>query len=282
MPDWRRLAVGCELGECPRWQPQEGRLYWLDVPRSRLHAWQLATDTHQSWTLPERASSLAFTSAGDLLLTPAWGFVRWTPGSRDWTPLAAPERGGPNRFNDGAVDPRGRFWACTLNPAKEPTNYLYRLTAGEAPVRIDGGYRAGNGIAWSPCGETMYVVDSGRRVIVAYAVDLADGRPHRRRDWVEFGTEGVPDGITVDAEGHLWCALWGGGRVVRLSPEGRVVAELELPVDHPTSCTFIGPDRHTLAVTSAVSPGRVRQMPEGDLFFHDVDVPGLAPTLYAG
>ena len=279
---WRRLGVRCELAECPTWHAAEQRLYWVDVPRARLHAWRLETGERQAWDLPEKASALAFTEAGDVLLTPAWGFARWRRGEKGWVPVAAPERDGPNRFNDGAVDPRGRFWACTLNEAKEPTNHLYRLAPGEEPVRVDGGFRAGNGIAWSPDGHTMYVVDSGRGAIVAYAFDPATGAVANRRDWAHFGPEGVPDGVAVDVEGSVWCALWGGGRVVRLAPDGRVIRQERLPATHPTSCTFVGPGLQTLAVTSAARSSERAGRHGGDVFLHDVAVPGLAPTLYAG
>lgn len=274
---WNTLGVRCELGECPTWHADEGRLYWLDIPNGRLHAYRLRDAQRDAWTLPEPASSLAFTIDGDLLLTPEWGFALWKLGAADWEALAEPERGSPNRFNDGAVDPAGRFWTATLNPDQTPTNHLFRFRADAPPARMDGEIRAGNGIAWTSDARTMHLVDSGARTIRAYDFDLASGTISGRREWARFAAnEGTPDGIAMDAEDHLWCALWGGRSLVRLDPDGQTVERRELPVSHPTSCAFVGPELRTLAVTSAGPPHCDHDEPmQGDVLLLDLDTPGL-------
>ena len=177
-----------------------------------------------------------------------------------------------NRFNDGAVDPQGRFWFGSMDLAEtEPTGSFYCLHPDMTVSSAFGGIICSNGPAWSPDGRTMYHVDSTRRIIRAYDFDPATGTVGPGRVFVsDEGESWYPDGVTVDAEGFVWNCKWDGGRIVRYAPDGTVDRVVTLPVPRPTRCAFVGPDLSTLAVTSARhrpergAPGRraaVRQGP---------------------
>lgn len=280
----QRLEVDNQLTESPAWNGAEQALYWLDVPLPRLYRWKLEGAELSHWMLAEPVSAFAFTANGDLVVTPRWGFARYRLGERDFTCIAAPELGSSNRFNDGAVDPKGRFWACTLNEVKAPTNTLCCLNPDGKVSHADRGFRAGNGIAWNAEGSLMYLVDSGDRTIYRYAFDADSGRLDHRSAWVRFSAQdGVPDGIAADVEGNIWCALWSGGQVVRLSPAGNVIDTVLLPVSHPTSCAFGGLRLSTLFVTTAKPPTAPKTRPgDGDIYHLEVEVPGVPVPLYGG
>jgi sugar lactone lactonase YvrE len=152
---------------------------------------------------------------------------------------------------------------------------------------MDAGFQLSNGMGWSPDDRTMYFIDSAPREIYAYDFDAASGGIANRRVLVRIAEEhGLPDGMTVDAEGFLWVAQWNGGRVVRYDPDGKVERVVAMPVRRPTSCTFGGPDLSTLYITS----GTMRMTAEelalepraGHLFALETDVRGLPEPHFAG
>jgi sugar lactone lactonase YvrE len=129
---------------------------------------------------------------------------------------------------------------------------LYCFDTPGSARRLDTGFLVSNGLGWSPDDKTMYFTDTGLGVIYAYDFDLETGEPTRRRLFAQIDPDmGRPDGLTVDAEGYLWVALWDGWRVVRLAPDGSIDREIVLPVPRPTSCCFGGTDLRTLYITSA-------------------------------
>ena len=171
-----------------------------------------------------------------------------------------------SRMNDGAADPQGRFWAGTV--ADRPgAGVLYRL---ERDGRVDpvlDGLTTSNGIGWSPDGRTMYLADSGPRVIHAFDFDGDAGTISGGRVLVTVPEDvGAPDGLTVDADGDLWVAIWGGGRVHRYSPAGELrqvlavpaVADDELRVRRPRPASAVRHDRHR-----GLDGRRASRRPEG-------------------
>jgi sugar lactone lactonase YvrE len=209
----------------------------------------------------------------------------------DVDPLADPEADRPEmRFNDGAVGPGGRFWAGTMNVNEDPEGtdgVLYRLDPDGSVQRMDDGFSLSNGLGWSPDRRTLYFTDTFRRAIYAYDYDPATGAVAGRRPWVEIPEgDGYPDGLTVDAEGGVWSARYGGWKVVRFDPQGRVDREVRLPVAHVTSCILGGPDLTDLYVTTAweflTAEQRAAQPQAGDLFRVRVEVPGLPEYEFAG
>jgi sugar lactone lactonase YvrE len=157
------------------------------------------------------------------------------------------------RMNDGACDPQGRFWAGTMAHDESPgAGVLYRLELDGRCTTVLAGLTISNGIGWSPDGTAMYLSDSGTGTIERFDFDGATGDIVGRRVIVEISEPGVaPDGLTVDAEGGIWVALWDGGAVRRYTSEGSLLATVPVPVDRPTSCAFGGPDLTTLFITTA-------------------------------
>jgi sugar lactone lactonase YvrE len=159
------------------------------------------------------------------------------------------------RFNDGACDPAGRFWAGTVAADRRAgAGVLYRLDpSGEISVLLDG-VTESNGLGWSPDGGTFYYIDSGEPEprIRAFPCDLAAGTLGAPRDLVQPDASfGIPDGLVVDSDGCLWVAFWGGSAVRRYSPSGELLASLEVPVSQPSCPAFGGPGLGDLYVTTA-------------------------------
>jgi sugar lactone lactonase YvrE len=168
--------------------------------------------------------------------------------------LAQPDAGRTDvRMNDGACDAAGRFWAGTMAYDESPgAGALHRLELDGSCTTVLTGLTISNGIGWSPDGATMFLADSGTRRVDAFDFEPDSGDITRRRTIVAIDEPGVaPDGLTVDEDGCLWVALWGGGAVRRYAPDGTPLTTLPFPVDRPTSCAFGGPDRSTLFVTTA-------------------------------
>lgn len=186
-----------------------------------------------------------------MLQAPAFLFADVSGNVRE---LAQPEAGRSDvRMNDGACDPQGRFWAGTMAHDESPgAGVLYRLELDGRCTTVRAALTSSNGIGWSPDGTAMYLSDSGTGTIERFDFDGAIGDIVGRRVIVEIAEPGVaPDGLTVDAEGGIWVALWDGGAVRCYTSEGSLVATVPVPVDRPTSCAFGGPDLTTLFITTA-------------------------------
>jgi sugar lactone lactonase YvrE len=192
-------------------------------------------------------------------------------------------------MNDGACDPQGRFWAGTMAYDEAPgAGVLYRLELDGGCTTVLTGLTISNGIGWSPDSATMYLADSGTGLVEAFGFDGATGHLSQRRTLVRIQQAGVaPDGLTVDQDGGIWVALWGGGAVERYGADGSLLATLRLPVDQPTSCAFGGAELATLFVTSARAgldeAALDRQPHAGHLFrFDRLGVTGMPCAPYRG
>lgn len=251
------LTVRNELGEGPIWDHREGRLRWVDIERSRLYGYDPVS---LRWTVvvtPVSFTALGLHAAGGFVVAGADGFGRWHDESEAFMPIVDPMEAVPDsRFNDGAVDPGGRFWAGTMNTANPdaPQNGLYRLHEDGRCDHVLSGITISNGIDWTPDGRTMYYTATERGTITAYDFDARSGRIAEPRVFARIDeTEGAPDGLCVDAEGHVWSALWGGSKLIRFAPSGERAAEYALPATQVTSCAFGGRDLDELYVTTARS-----------------------------
>jgi sugar lactone lactonase YvrE/DNA-binding IclR family transcriptional regulator len=243
----------CFLGEGPVWTADE-RLLWLDILAPALFVGDPDAKTFVSHPMPELIGAVAPRRRGGLIAAMQHGFKTLDLETGEIAPFAMPSEHKPgSRFNDGKVDRRGRFWAGTLAMTTAPgEGALYRLDPDGRVVKADAGFHVSNGMGWSPDDRYFYFVDSGPRRIYCYDFDLAGGTIANRRTFVQVPEgEGVPDGLAVDAEGFVWCAHFDGWCVTRYDPDGRVERVINLPVPRPTSCTFGGPDRSTLFITTA-------------------------------
>lgn len=279
-----------QLCEGPLWDPRIGRLLWVDIPLGLVHQLDVATGTDvvvRDFGQPVGCVGLRG-SAGYVVAIERGVAVA----DDDWRAVDAiaqlPGQPALTRTNDGACDPWGCFWVGTLAHDERPgAGALYRLAADHTVTQVLGGTSVSNGIDWSPDGSAMYYVDSGSGRVDVFDVDPADGQVAGRRTLVEVDVPGaVPDGLTVDAEGFLWVALWGGGRVRRYTPDGRLDREVLLPVDQVSSVAFGGPNLDALYVTTArdgLAPDALDRQPlAGSVFVHDPGVHGRAPNAWAG
>lgn len=259
------LDVKDELGEGPLWHAGEGVLYWVDIEKGIYHTYQPDIKKHQTVEVGVRIGALGFRRQGGLVLATEQGFAFFDPTTRAYDLIGNPEHNKPQaRFNDGAVDRAGRFWAGTLGD--DDRNSLYCLDPGGAIRRMDTGFRVSNGIGWSPDNTVMYFVDSEPGTIFAYDFDLHSGHLKNRRVWVDRSQEqGVPDGLTVDAEGFVWIAVWGGSCLERYDPDGRREKVIRVPVEFPTSMAFGGPNLDELYITSAKFEIPLTQRPNAPL-----------------
>ncbi|MET0458974.1 MAG: SMP-30/gluconolactonase/LRE family protein [Ilumatobacteraceae bacterium] len=244
------------LSEGPRWHADAQELLWVDILGSHVHRARLGLDggltAVHTTTLNRHVGAVAPATEGGYVAAAGVGFVHIDERGAVHQ-LAQPEAGRTDvRMNDGACDPHGRFWAGTMAYDESPgAGALFRLELDGSCTTVLTGLTISNGIGWSPDGTTMYLADSGTGRVDAYDVD-ADGEISGRRPLLVVDEPGVaPDGLTVDDDGGIWVALWGGGAVHRYAPDGELLAVVVLPVDRPTSCAFGGPDRATLFVTTS-------------------------------
>lgn len=248
------VRMECELGEGPRWDPVGRRLLFVDLLAGRLHGASPDGRLILTRDVGQALGAVNRTDDGGLVLAMRDGiFV--TNADGDGMRLVAPvEVDRPDlRMNDAACDPAGRLWAGTMAfDATPAAGTLYRIDADGSVTSVLTGLGISNGLGWSPDAERMYFVDSPTRRIDVLDFDLATGTATNRRPFVHIDdTPGVPDGLTVDAAGGIWVALWGGAQVRRYSPDGVVTDIVELPVEQPTSCTFGGDAGDVLYITTA-------------------------------
>jgi sugar lactone lactonase YvrE len=247
--------VAAVLGEGPYWRPEDEALLWVDVVRGLLHMTRVQLG--ETITIELDPVSAAFPAVGGGIVT-AGGHrltLRATRPGEGWagrTIAEAPARDGV-RFNDASVDPAGRVWVGSMDiKEKEPLGTLYRLDSGGTLTPVVKGATVSNGIGWSPDGTRMYYNDSPLRRIDMFDYDQATGEAFGGRVFADLsGADGFPDGLTVDADGYVWVAMFAGGALRRFTPAGHQDAVLPLPVSQPTSCAFGGPGMADLFVTTA-------------------------------
>lgn len=275
------------LGEGPCWVAAEGRLYWFDILRAKLSWFEPARGAQGTWSLPVRASAAAPRAGGGLIAATEAGLahIDTRTGQLD---LARPMALGAGfRSNDGKIDPQGRFWWSRMDDdGGARAGGIFRTDPDGTTAAVLEGVHIPNTLASSPDSRTLYVADSKRQRLLAYpmAPDGALGEPRPFADTV--GGDATPDGSAVDADGCLWNAQWGGWRIVRYDPDGRIDRIVELPVAQPTSCAFGGPDLDVLYVTCAregLSDAALAGQPlAGGLFAFRPGVRGLALPAFAG
>jgi sugar lactone lactonase YvrE len=244
------------LGEGPYWVPEDDCLLWVDIRRGQLHRTYFPSG--ETVTLDLDAASAAFPAiAGGILTTGGSKLELHLPAERgeQWSTRViaeVPAREGV-RFNDAKVDPAGRVWVGSMHTGEtEPRGQLLRLDHGGVLTVVLDGVTVSNGLGWSPDGSRMYYVDSPVRRVDVFDYDPATGRADHRRPFADLSAfDGVPDGLTVDADGCVWVAIWGGGVLRRFAPDGSQDSVIAVPVSQPTSCAFGGPGMTDLYVTTA-------------------------------
>jgi sugar lactone lactonase YvrE len=268
------LNAKASLGEGPRWHAGERRLYWVDIARSELHRFDPATGVDEKRVFEQPVGCFAFRKAGGLLLAMKDGFATIDDWDAEAMIFGEAVLAGKRdyRFNDGRTDPWGRFWVGSVDTAKKTGDAtLYRLDPDGRVTWIEGEMLTCNGAAFTADGSRFAHANTPSHALRIY--DVIDRKLTDRRTFHQWPIgEGRPDGGSFDEAGFYWTALYDGGRVARLSPDGEVVEEVALPVTRPTMIVFGGDDRRTAFVTSARVEGE-RQ--SGGIFSFAVDVPGV-------
>jgi xylono-1,5-lactonase len=282
--------AAAQLGEGALWDPDRGVVWWVDIRSCAIHSHRVATGDNGTQSLGLRVTSLGLARDGCLVASADPGFVRLHVAddlSVSVVQVIAPivEPAG-NRFNDGKVDSRGRFWAGTMDDSESTARgSLYRLDPSGAVTVIRSGFQVPNGPCFLADG-TLLITDTPAREITAITLD-AHGQPLAERAFARFGvSEGYPDGMTVDAEDHVWVAFWDGWCVRRLSPSGSVVMQVALPVQRPTCPSFAGDALGRMYVTTArmgLTAADLQSQPlAGGLLMLEPPVRGRPPSRFLG
>ncbi|MFD9002102.1 SMP-30/gluconolactonase/LRE family protein [Streptomyces sp. NPDC059582] len=268
------------LGEGPTWDAASGRLVWLDILGSRIHTYDPASGARTVRTTEQHVGAVKLRAGGGLVLNLRDGVALLDPDDTFRWLHHDPVPG--RRANDAAVAPDGSLWAGTMRYDEAPGGgTLSRVTGdGTAEVVLDD-VAVSNGTGWSPDGRLMYYIDSPTRRIDVF--DHADGRIANRRPLAEIEEgAGYPDGLTVDADGCVWVALWDGGAVRRYTPSGTLDRVLTLPTPRTTACAFGGPDLTDLYVTTARTGLSAPSSAAGSLLVVPGAGKGLPQPAFAG
>ncbi|WP_326636044.1 SMP-30/gluconolactonase/LRE family protein [Streptosporangium sp. NBC_01755] len=268
----------CALAESPLWMPDTAELRWVDAVRGELHTLRPGGHEHRP-VAAGVVSAVAAETGGGLVLTVDRQVLRRAdgPGGPATVLARIPDRPAGIRFNDAKAGPDGRLWAGTVCPGQPGAAALWSIDPTGETVRHWTGISHGNGIAWSPSGDTMFFVDSGEGTVSRAAFSHSGGVG--AREVIARISNGIPDGLTVDAQADLWLAVWGAGCLVRLRADGTPVGRVDLPDRNVTSCAFAGRDLDLLAVTTAaddVDPAGGG----GSVYLLDVGRCGIAGYLF--
>jgi sugar lactone lactonase YvrE len=261
MPDKTDLQIEividhtCLLGEGPVWDAKRKLICWIDILNGIIHEYSPNEKTYRSIAIHQMIGSFAFCTNGNFIAALQNGFAFIDRETEEIKMIADPESHLPdNRFNEGKCDPAGRFWAGTMALSEEPgAGNVYTLHNDLAPTKKIEDVAVSNGMAWSADHKTFYYIDSPTFEIVAYDYDKSNGQISNKRTIIKIEkNDGAPDGMTIDNEGMLWIAHWGGWQVTRWDPESREkLYNIKLPVARVTSCTFGGDNFEDLYITSA-------------------------------
>lgn len=245
------VRAEAELGEGPTWDPAARRLIWVDILGSRVHTFDPATGRRTVLATEQHVGAAKPRAGGGLVVNLRDGIGRYGPdGAFSWLHRdPVPGR----RGNDAAVAPDGSLWAGTMRyDEARGGGTLTRIGPDGTATLLLGDLTVSNGTGWSPDGSRVHHVDSPTRRIDVLRTDAQGRRIVERKAFTDIEPgAGFPDGLTVDADGCVWVALWDGGQIRRYTPDGRLDRTVPLPVARPTACVFGGPGLRDLYITTA-------------------------------
>ena len=278
------------VGEGSIWDSGRSVLYWVDILDGKVFAFNPETGKNREWDTCQAVGTVVPRGSGGVSVALHNGFAHLDLETGRLSPIVDPEAELPsNRFNDGKCDPAGRFWAGTMDyfGEKEDRGALYCLHPDGKAERKISPATISNGLAWSLDTTTMYYVDTGRNNVRAYDYDVETGDVRNERIAIQCEPSGHFDGITIDAEGMLWIAIFGGGGIRRYNPDtGELLCEYLLPVSQVTSVALGGRDLTDLYVTSASHGFDTdqwnREPLAGSLLCLESEIPGIPAFSFAG
>ena len=284
------IVTDARLGEGPIWDHERKLLYWLDIVKKELHIYDPLILDEKIIVTDQMIGTVVSRSSGGFVLAMEKGFYFLEESSRETKFIADPESDMPNnRFNDGKCDPAGRFWAGTLNMKGEKNKgSLYCLDTDLKVTKKIEGITTSNGIIWSNDSKAMYYIDTPTREVWAFDYDAVTGDICNRRVAVSIPEgEGSPDGMTIDEEGMIWVAHWGGHRVSRWDPDkGIKLEEIRVGAPKVTACAFGGPHLDILFITTASEGMTEKELSEfpfsGSLFSIKPGVRGVEAQKFLG
>ena len=241
----------CRVGEGPVWDPKRQVLDWTDIQTGRMFEFDPATGESRKIYQGEYIGGYANNKQGGKLMASWSGIGLWREGEDISYIHQGLYRGRNMQFNDVSASPAGQLYAGTYYDG-DPPGTLYRFDPDGSINLIEDNVRISNGIGYSPDLSTIYFIDSPTRKVSAYDLDAKSGDWSNKRTLVTLGdNEGIPDGMTVDGEGFLWVATWGGGCVIRFDPDGKEERRIHFPATQTSSAMFGGKDLNELYVTTA-------------------------------
>ncbi|MDY0125699.1 MAG: SMP-30/gluconolactonase/LRE family protein [Anaerolineaceae bacterium] len=276
--------VSCKdtLGESPLWDHRRNALFWIDIENGLIHYYEPFNKDTETYLVDEKVGCIAMHESGGFILAAASGLSYWCPDSgckKVFLPVKHSHK--ESMFNDGKVDPLGRFWIGSKGP--KGSSKLWMVQENKLIEKISD-LTISNGLDWSVDKGVFYHTDSGDNAIYRYDIDLQTTTLSNRQTFFR-PKKGTPDGLTIDSDGNIWTAIWDGWQVLQLNPAGEVLSEISMPVQRPTSITFGGQDLRQLFITSAseglTESERLEQPYAGDLFVIEPGVTGLNANLAA-
>ncbi|RCW64979.1 SMP-30/gluconolactonase/LRE family protein [Saliterribacillus persicus] len=284
------LDVKATLGECPWYDSVKQLLYWVDILEKKVYIFNPVTNENRGIQLEQYVGAIVPRNRNEAILAMENGFYYFNFDTEKVIPIDEPESHLPNnRFNDGKCDAYGRFWSGTMNKfyAKEQGALYCLHTNMKVQKKIDK-VGLSNGIAWSPDNKFMYYIDTLTKNVCCFNYNVETGDIDNPIDVIKFSDgEGFPDGMTIDEEGMLWIAHWGGSKVSRWNPvTGKQIDSIEVPALNVTSCTFGGENLNELYITTArtgLNKEQLNYYPfSGGLFRINTDVKGSKSYAFKG
>jgi sugar lactone lactonase YvrE len=278
------------LGESPCWDTNMNLLYWVDIIGKEILQFNPISGSTQTFKMDQFVGCLSLTDSdnGRMILGLQHGiyFLNWESGLLE--KVCDPESHlEENRFNDGKCDPEGRFWAGTTDTTGVNGNgALYVINSQLQITKMVENVGTSNGLAWSPCNQFMYFIDTPTKQVVRYRYDGHTGKIERPEVVVHFPEGvGIPDGMTIDVEGMLWIAHWGGKGISRWNPyNGKQLEFIKVPAVNVTSCAFGGADLNELYMTTArtrMTDEQLNEFPHaGGVFTMKTNVKGIGNTVF--
>lgn len=276
------LNARARLGEGTLWDTDRQLLYWVDIFNHRVNQFEPSTGTNIIFEVGQEVGCMGLVDQERLILGMRDRIAYLDIQTGKVTTLLTLEADNPKyRLNDGKCDPGGRFWVGSMSEEEKPIANLYRYDPDGSLHIMETGLTISNGLGWSPDQTLFYLTDTPTQKIYVYDYKLETGEITNRRVCVDLTHESFfPDGLTIDAEGYIWSAMWNGWCVIRFAPDGKEVLRVPMPVPCPTNCTFGGPNLTDLYITTASvglsQPEIQKAHYAGDLFCLKTDVIGLS------
>lgn len=274
-------------GEGPVWDPESQRLYWVDISGGKFFCGDPVKQSVDTFDTGQPIGVLALCNDQRVIMGLRDGIGIFNKRDRQLDIFFRLPDGKDLRFNDGTVDPQGRFVAGTMNMNGDASvGKLYSVDEQKKVTIFKDELYIPNGMKWSANKKTFFLTDTPKHVIYAFDYEVETGKIYNQRHFIDFPSSESPDGMCIDDEGSFWVALWGAGKMLRFDKNGKRIEEISMPVPYATSCCFGGEKRNQLFITSSardLDENQRKQYPlSGCTFMMETEVTGPAQGRFAG